>query len=249
MNDRIREFNELIESIMARDPAAKSKLEVILCYPGLHALFFHRIAHSLYKKNRKVAARLVSHIGRALTGIEIHPGAKIGKNLFIDHGMGVVIGETAEIGDNVTLYHGVTLGGTSLEKKKRHPTIEDNVVIGAGATILGDITIGKNARIGAGSVVVKPVPEGKVVVGIPGRIVDTERKALAGYADLDHANLPDPVAQAIKCMLHKIDSLESEIQNLKNEINTLKESKNENLSINFDSAKIDNSQSSQKSAP
>ncbi len=212
---KISEIEELVESVMARDPAAKSKLEVLLCYPGVHALIFHRVAHKLYKSKRTLAARIVSQVGRFVTGIEIHPGAKIGKNFFIDHGMGVVIGETSEIGDNVTMYHGVTLGGTSMEKKKRHPTVEDGAVIGAGAKVLGDITVGKGARIGAGSVVVKPVPEGMVVVGVPGRVVDTERKALPGVTDLDHGNLPDPVAQAIKCILNRMESMENEIQDLR----------------------------------
>ena len=160
-----------INWILENDPAARNGLEVILLYPCIHALIMHRISHGLYKINLKFLARLLSQISRFFTGIEIHPGAKIGKGLFIDHGMGVVIGETAEVGDRVTIYHGTTLGGTGKEKGKRHPTIEDNVFIGSGSKILGNIIIGKNSKIGANAVVLKDVPEGATVVGIPGKIV------------------------------------------------------------------------------
>jgi serine O-acetyltransferase len=167
-------FKTLIEeakNIKEKDPAAKNLLEVFLCYPGLHAILIYRLTHKLYLKKWFVLARFISQIGRSLTGIEIHPGAKIGKGLFIDHGMGVVIGETAEVGDNVTIYHGVTLGGTGKDKGKRHPTVEDGVMIGAGAKVLGPITIGKNSKIGANSVVLKDVPANSTVVGIPAKVV------------------------------------------------------------------------------
>ena len=174
----IREFREQIETVFKQDPAARNTLEVLLCYPGLHAILLHRLANKLYRLRRFVLARLISHFSRWLTGIEIHPGARIGRRFFIDHGMGVVIGETAEIGDDCTLYHGVTLGGTTWEKGKRHPTLENDVVVGAGAKILGPITMGQGARVGSNSVVVKDVPAGATVVGIPGRIVvaDAERR-------------------------------------------------------------------------
>lgn len=159
------------KNIKEKDPAAKSLIEVMLCYPGFHAVLFYKLSHRLYLKKRFVLARIISQIGRKVTGIEIHPGAKIGKKLFIDHGMGVVIGETAEVGDNVTIYHGVTLGGTGKDTGKRHPTVEDNVIIGAGAKILGPITIGRNAKVGANAVVLKDVPPNVTVAGIPASIV------------------------------------------------------------------------------
>jgi len=164
-------FYSEVKNIMEKDPAAKNMLEVILCYPGLYAVLFYRLAHRLYKRRMFVLSRLISQIARNLTGIEIHPGAKIGRGLFIDHGMGVVIGETAEVGDNVTIYHGVTLGGTGKDKGKRHPTIGNNVVIGAGAKVLGPITVGDNVKIGANAVVLKNVPPNVTVVGIPAKIV------------------------------------------------------------------------------
>src|SRR5690242_18466060 len=169
-------IREDIQSVLDRDPAARNTLEVLLCYPGLHAIWAHRLSHRLWKNNLKLFARWLSHLMRGITGIEIHPGATIGRNVFIDHGMGVVIGETAEVGDNVTIYHGVTLGGTSLHKVKRHPTVEDHVVIGAGAKVLGAITIGANSRIGANAVVVKSTPPDSVVVGVPGQVVVREHK-------------------------------------------------------------------------
>jgi serine O-acetyltransferase len=162
------------KNIIGKDPAAKSMTEAILCYPGLHALIFHKLSHWLYVRKRFLSARIISQIGRSLTGIEIHPGAKIGEGLFIDHGMGIVIGETVEIGNNVTIYQGVTLGGTGKDKGKRHPTINDNVVIGAGAKILGPIKVGRNAKVGANAVVLINVPEDSTVVGIPGRIIKSK---------------------------------------------------------------------------
>jgi len=188
-------LKEDIRTVFTEDPAARNAAEVLLCYPGLHALWCHRVAHWLWTHKLRLPGRLLSHISRFLTGIEIHPGARIGRRFFIDHGMGVVIGETAEIGDNVLMYQGVVLGGTSLEKKKRHPTIEDNVVIGAGATLLGPIVVGEGARIGAGSVVIKPVPAGATIVGVPGRIVGEKRSPIAV---LEHADLPDPLAELLQ---------------------------------------------------
>jgi len=203
---------EDIKTVFAKDPAAKRTLEVILCYPGLHALWLHRIAHWIYERHLFVLARLISHINRHLTGIEIHPGVKIGDRFFIDHGMGVVIGETTEIGDDVLLYQGVVLGGTSLRKAKRHPTIEDGVVIGSGAKILGDVQIGEGARIGSGSVVVKSVPAFATVVGVPGKVV-TDHKGFD--IDLEHGKLPDPVAEAIKFVLKRQDRIEEMFRELK----------------------------------
>ena len=171
-------LREHIQTIKREDPAAKSSLEILLCYPGLHAVLFHKISHPLYKRKLYVLARLVSHIGRLLTGIEIHPGGTIGKRLFIDHGFGVVIGETAEVGDDVLLYQGVTLGGTGGERGKRHPTLGDRVVVGAGASVLGNIELGSDVKVGAGSVVVHSVPAGATVVGIPGKVVKTRSEGL-----------------------------------------------------------------------
>lgn len=208
-----------IAVIFERDPAARSTLEIILTYPGLHAIISHRMAHWFFKKNLKFIARLISQLNRFFTGIEIHPGATIGEGLFIDHGMGVVIGETCEIGNNVTLYQGVTLGGTGKEKGKRHPTIGNNVVVSSGAKVLGSITIGNNVKIGAGSVVLKDVPDNCTVVGVPGRIVKREGRkigdpSLDGQIDLNHNKLPDPVAEAILLMQKKIDGLEQRIAEL-----------------------------------
>jgi len=208
-----------IAVVFERDPAARSVWEIILSYPGIHALILHRIAHQLHIKGIKLAARLISQFSRLITGIEIHPGAKIGDGFFIDHGMGVVIGETCEIGDNVTLYQGVTLGGTGKEKGKRHPTIGDNVVVSAGALVLGSITVGSGVKIGAGSVVLKDVPDNCTVVGVPGRVVVREGRkvgdpALESQIDLQHNKLPDPVAEMMLCMQRKIDSLETRISEL-----------------------------------
>ncbi len=204
-------LKEDIQTVFAKDPAARSVLEVISCYPGLHALWFHRLAYFLWGHKLKLAARFLSHIGRFLTGIEIHPRAKIGRRFFIDHGAGVVIGETSEIGDDVLMYQGVVLGGTSLKKEKRHPTVGNNVVIGTGAVALGAITIGDGARIGSGSVVVKSVPPGVTVVGIPGRIVEDRHQPLT---DLEHGKLPDPVAEAIRLVLKEQDKLEERLKKL-----------------------------------
>jgi len=208
-------FNRLkkdIQAVMERDPAVTSVLEVFLCYPGFHAINMHRVAHYFYQKKMFVFARFLSQISRFFTGIEIHPGAKIGDGLFIDHGMGVVIGETAEIGNNVTLYQGVTLGGTGKEKGKRHPTIGDNVVVGSGAKVLGSFTVGDDAKIGAGSVVVSAVPPNCTVVGVPGRVVIKNGQRLTnGEIDLNHDQLPDPVAQMLICLQNRIRNVEEKL--------------------------------------
>ena len=204
-------LKEDIQTVFAKDPAARSTLEVLSCYPGLHALWLHRIAHSLWQHKLRLLARLLSHLGRFLTGIEIHPGATIGRRFFIDHGAGVVIGETSDIGDEVLIYQGVVLGGTTTEKKKRHPTVGNNVVIGAGAIALGPITIGDDARIGSGSVVIKSVPPGVTVVGVPGRSVEDSHKPIP---ELDHGTLPDPIAEAIRLVLREQDKLEERLSKL-----------------------------------
>jgi len=204
-----------IRVVFERDPAARSVAEVIFCYPGFHAIIWHRLAHFLYQKEWFFMARLVSHISRFLTGIEIHPGATIGKGLFIDHGSGIVIGETTEIGDNVTLYQGVTLGGSGKEKGKRHPTIGNNVTVSAGAKILGSFTVGDHAKIGGGSVVVKAVPPRCTVVGVPGRIVARDGVKIeddSNEIDLDHNVLPDPVADMLSAMQARIDELEKRLE-------------------------------------
>ncbi|HBA86402.1 MAG TPA: serine O-acetyltransferase [Geobacter sp.] len=210
-----------IKAVFDRDPAARSVLEVIFCYPGLHAVWFHRIAHWLWKHEFFFFGRFTSHLARFLTGIEIHPGATIGKGFFIDHGMGVVIGETAEIGNNVTLYHGVTLGGVSWEKVKRHPTLMDNVVIGSGAKILGPFTVGTDSKVGSNSVVVKEVPPNSTVVGIPGRVVMTTEKPQERM-DLEHGKMPDPEAKAISCLFDQIRELERKYNALAAEHEQLK---------------------------
>ncbi|AGK99919.1 serine O-acetyltransferase [Desulfoscipio gibsoniae DSM 7213] len=206
-----------IQVVFERDPAAKSVLEVLLCYPGLHAIMLHRVAHFFYRHRFFLIARLISQFARAVTQIEIHPGAKISEGLFIDHGAGVVIGETAEIGNNVTIYQGVTLGGTGKEKGKRHPTIGDNVVISTGAKILGSFTVGDNSKIGAGSVVLKAVPPNSTVVGVPGKVVvrDGEKVARAGVSiDLRHDLLPDPMAEAMNSMQKNVEVLEKRVKEL-----------------------------------
>jgi serine O-acetyltransferase len=203
-----------IQAIKERDPAARSELEVITCYPGLHALWLHRLAHSLWKRQVPVVPRLVSQFGRLVTGIEIHPGATLGEGFFIDHGAGVVIGETAEVGENVTIYQGVTLGGTGKETGKRHPTVGDNVVIGAGSNLLGSIKVGDNVKIGSGSVVVHDVPSNSTVVGNPGRPVITEGTKV-GIPDIDYTHLPDPVAEAMKCLVRRVVQLENELEELR----------------------------------
>ena len=200
-----------IRTVFDRDPAARSVLEILFCYPGLHALWGYRVAHFFWGHKMRFFGRLTSHMSRFCTGIEIHPGAKIGKRFFIDHGMGVVIGETAEIGDDVLLYQGVVLGGTSLEKHKRHPTIGNRVVIGAAAIVLGPILIGDDARVGANSVVVNPVPAGKTVVGIPGRIVEDRRETIF---NLEHGTLPDPISDALQAIISHQDKLEERLKKL-----------------------------------
>ena len=198
-----------IDAVMERDPAAKSRLEVLLCYPSVRAMSAHRMAHRLYKSGHVTLARWISQRSRHKTGIEIHPGATIGKGFFIDHGDGVVIGETTIIGDNVTLYQGVTLGGTGKDVGKRHPTIGDNVVIGAGAKVLGPFTVGSGSKIGASAVVLKEVPENCTVVGNPGRIV--RRKGAPNGVDLDHVHLPDPVKERIEALERRIYELEAHL--------------------------------------
>ncbi len=206
-------LREDIRTVFDRDPAARSVPEILFCYPGLHALWGYRFAHFLWEHKMRFWGRWTSHITRFSTGIEIHPGAKIGRRLFIDHGMGVVIGETAEIGDDVLIYQGVVLGGTSLEKHKRHPTIGNRVVIGAAAIVLGPITIGDDARVGANSVVVNPVPPGKTVVGIPGRVVEDRRETIF---NLEHGTLPDPINDALQAIIDHQDKLEERLKKLEN---------------------------------
>ncbi|WP_173917977.1 serine O-acetyltransferase [Halobacillus sp. Marseille-Q1614] len=199
-------FKEDVDVVFDQDPAARSYLEVILTYSGLHATWAHRIAHAFYKRKFFFLARLISQISRFFTGIEIHPGAKIGRRFFIDHGMGVVIGETCEIGDNVTLFQGVTLGGTGKEKGKRHPTLKDNALVATGAKVLGSITIGENSKVGAGSVVLKDVPDNSTVVGIPGHVVVQDGKKVQSR-DLDHHKMPDPVYDRLNEMQEEIKQL------------------------------------------
>jgi serine O-acetyltransferase len=206
-------LREDIDAVFQHDPAARTTLEVVLAYPGLHAIWFHRAAHWLWQHDIKLIGRLLSDFARWITGIEIHPGAKVGRRFFIDHGMGVVIGETAEIGDDVLLYQGVTLGGTSFKKEKRHPTIEDHVMISAGAAVIGPVTIGRGSRIGAGAVVVSSAPPYSTIVGIPGKIVEGER-AGGDFADLDHARLPDPVARAMSNLVDKINQLSLRLEEM-----------------------------------
>lgn len=202
---------EDIKTVMDRDPAARNFLEVFFCYSGYHALVMHRVSHWFWKHNLRFIARFNAMIARFITGVEIHPAAKIGRRFFIDHGMGVVIGETAEIGDDVTIYHGVTLGGVSLKKEKRHPTIGNNVIIGAGAKVLGPFKVGDRVRIGANSVVLHEVPEDATVVGVPGRITGTANK----NDMFDHTQLPDPVANAFNCIIDRIVEMEKEIKSIK----------------------------------
>jgi serine O-acetyltransferase len=202
-----------LKAVLSRDPAARNALEIVLCYPGLHALWAYRTSHWLWTHHLKLAGRVVSQLTRTLTGIEIHPGAQIGKGFFIDHGMGVVIGETAEIGENVTLYHGVTLGGTTLNKGKRHPTLEDNVVVGAGAKILGAIVVGAGSRIGANAVVVKAVPPNSVVVGVPGQVVVRSKpRSLEAGPDLNHNVLPDTIGVTLSALIQRLDKLEAVLE-------------------------------------
>lgn len=215
-----KHLKEEIDSVLIRDPAARSRLEVLLCYPGFQAIMFHRAAHWAWKRHWRLLGRFLSHLGRMLTGIEIHPGARIGQRLFIDHGMGVVIGETAEIGDDVTLYQGVTLGGTSLHKGKRHPTLGDGVIVGSGAQVLGPFTVGAGARVGANAVVVKEVPPGVTVTGIPARVVEDRANraasAVAGFCSygLAGADLPDPLLRALNGLRDEVAMLRTRVAEL-----------------------------------
>lgn len=206
-------FRRDVLAALERDPAARNWIEVLLVYPGVHALFWHRVAHALWRRGFRLMARIIAHANRFFTGIEIHPGAVIGPGCFIDHGMGVVIGETAEIGENVTLYQGVVLGGTGKEKGKRHPTIGNNVVVATGAKVLGSFRVGDNARIGAGSVVLSEVPPNSTVVGVPGRVV-RENGRRVETINLDHANLPDPLEKVLRAMAGHIERLEARVREL-----------------------------------
>lgn len=206
---------EDVGAVMSRDPACRSPLEVWLCYPGFHALRFYRLAHALWGLRLHLLARIVSELGRWLTGIEIHPAARLGRGVFIDHGMGVVIGETAEVGDDVTLYQGVTLGGTGKDRGKRHPTLQRGVMVGVGAKVLGDITIGENSKVGAGAVVVGSVPANCTVVGIPGRVVRREGQRVGPAShDLEHADLPDPVEDEVTAAFRRLTALERQVREL-----------------------------------
>jgi serine O-acetyltransferase len=209
----LRAIKEQIDTIFREDPAAKSVVEILLCYPGFHAILAHRLAHKLYRARIPLVPRLISQCSRFFTGIEIHPGAHIGRRFFIDHGMGVVIGETTEIGDDVLLYQGVTLGGTGNEKGKRHPTLGSHVVVGTGAKVLGNIRIGDYAKVGAGSVVVRPVPDNCTVVGVPGRVVRTRGES----GVLEHGTLPDPEGQALDDLAERVSELEAMVRQLAGE--------------------------------
>lgn len=213
----LKDIRADFQAVFERDPAARSSLEVVAAYPGFQAAVSHRITHYLWKKNFKFTARVMSHLSRFFTGVEIHPGAVIGKGFFIDHGMGVVIGETSEIGENVTIYHGVTLGGTSFTKGKRHPTIGNNVTIGAGAKILGPLTVGDNSKVGANSVVIRDVPPNSTVVGIPGSVVPGE--IFPFYSGLEHNKLPDPISPLIE----RIKELEDSVLALKGELDEIQD--------------------------
>jgi serine O-acetyltransferase len=208
-----RLLREDVACVLQRDPAARNRFEIMTTYPGVHAILLYRMANRLWRRGWRYLPRLISYIGRIWTSIDIHPGATIGRRFFIDHGAGVVVGETAEVGNDVTLYHGVTLGGVSWNKGKRHPTLGNKVVVGAGAKILGPIAIGDEARVGANSVVIIPVPAGKTVVGIPGKVVNSSRAATDGIHDIDlnHHLIPDPVADAIACLLERIRLLEQQV--------------------------------------
>ncbi len=207
-----RTIREQVDTIFREDPAAKSVLEVVLCYPGFHAVLLHRVAHRLYRAHWYLIARVLSNINRFLTGVDIHPGARVGRRFFIDHGMGVVIGETTEIGDDVLVYQNVTLGGTGKERGKRHPTIGHHVVVGTGAKVLGNIRVGDHVKVGAGSVVIRAVPDYSTVVGVPGRVVRS-RDDSAG-SELEHGHLPDPEGQAIDDLSRRIDQLEEMVKML-----------------------------------
>jgi len=234
-------IKEEIEAVKMRDPAARSTAEILLCYPGLWAILFHKLDYWLWIHNHKLSARFVSNLSRFITGIEYHPGAKFGKRVFIDHGMGIVVGETTEVGDDVLLYQGVVLGGVSLNKGKRHPTVGNKVVIGSGAKVLGNITLGDNCKIGAGSVVLRDVPSGTTAVGVPCRIVQEKKEY---KLDLDH-NLPDPVAAAINTILERQDAMEKQIDLLSEKLDVPKEeliddSQIEEIFKNFNFEVLDN---------
>jgi serine O-acetyltransferase len=220
----LRQIKDDIGCVRLRDPAARSELETLLTYPGIHAIIWYRFANRLWLRGWRFSGRLLSWLGRFLSNIDIHPGAKIGRRFFIDHGAGVVIGETAEIGDDVTLYHGVTLGGTSWSPGKRHPTLEDGVVVGAGAKILGPITIGRGNRIGANSVVIESTPPDVTVVGIPGKVVrrETDRRGAYGRIDLEHHLIPDPVGEAISIVLDRLEFLEARVAHLQKRLRDAK---------------------------
>lgn len=226
----LKKLREDIRCVFERDPAARNTFDILTTYPGVHAILLHRLSHMMWHSGLKWLARLIAMLSRWLTGVEIHPAARIGRRFFIDHGMGVVIGETAEIGDDCTLYHGVTLGGTSWEQGKRHPTLRNNVVVGAGAKVLGPITLGEGARIGSNAVVVKDVPEGGTVVGVPGRLttrktVDKQREAFARKIGFDAyggaQDMPDPVAHAVNTLLDHIHAMDVKIENISKAINQL----------------------------
>lgn len=207
-------FREEIASVKRRDPAARGAFEIIFTYSGLHAVLAYRLSHMLYSKKLYTLARIISQLARLVTGIEIHPGAKIGKGLFIDHGMGVVIGETAEIGDNCLLYQGTTLGGTGKDKGKRHPTLGDNVMVGAGAKVLGPIKVGNNVKIAANAVVLGDIPDDSTAVGVPARVVRRRGKKISACDELDQIHIPDPVSQELCRQLARIDSLEKRVEKL-----------------------------------
>ncbi len=221
-------LKEDIQVVFDRDPAVRSTLEVLICYPGFHALQFHRLSHWLWNKEWHLLARTISHFSRLVTGIEIHPGAKIGRGFFIDHGMGVVIGETAEIGNNCTLYHGVTLGGTTWAKEKRHPTLGDNVVVGAGAKILGPFLVADGSKVGSNSVVVKPVPENATVVGIPAKVVvnmkGVKERIHSERPDLEHGKLPDVHGRNTAQLMNKMNAMEQRLEQLEQELKQYRQS-------------------------
>lgn len=242
-------WREDIQSVFDRDPAARNTFEILTTYPGVHALMFHRISHALWNFGLKWLARLLSNLARLITGIEIHPGAQIGRRFFIDHGMGVVIGETAIIGDDCTLYHGVTLGGTSWQKGKRHPTLANNVVVGAGAKVLGPIEVGEGARIGSNAVVVKDVPPGATVVGVPGKLINQtaagdnqHREAIAKKIGFDAygatKDAPDPVAHAINCMLDHMHVMDKKMQGMCEALRRLGVEEDENALPDLESCEI-----------
>lgn len=234
---RLRCYLGDIDAVLDHDPAARSRVEVVLTYPGLHAIWSHRAAHWLWQKDRKLAARVLSHLTRFTTGIEIHPGATIGQGVFIDHGMGVVIGETASVGDGCILYKGVVLGGTSMERKVRHPQLGKQVVVGSNACILGAIEIGDGARIGSGSVVVRPVPEGATVVGVPGRTMPARTDRRGRFdATLDHASLPDPVAEMVRSLRDENDRLRSRLARIEARLDLPSEPDDEDALVDPDLA-------------